>query len=130
MNKVTIELARTKSLQGYGTLGLAPWTNMGEDTLDKLVEWSSLPENKNKKIVKHVVHCRIEPRDIKEYHYAAECGGLTQEDCAKLFADRLNDTSPRHRFETADSIVFCSSMVYRVPYIDNVYTVDIYWETI
>ncbi len=128
MTKTTITLDTVKDhIRGYGYLGGPPYTENSPATLDKLCAWSALPENTGKRIVRHVVYSRDVAQAHLRYHYAAESGSLTPEDCAKLFADRLADGRAYGQFENENTLVW-GGMVYRVPYCDQVYSADIYWE--
>lgn len=126
LTKTTIVLARRNHLSGYGTFwhNGQPWQYDGADTLDALAAWSK--EHPDQQVYRHVVRAEEQPQAVQRYRYVPEDDTLTQEDCARLFEERLNDTEPRHRFETDHSIVHRSGMVYRVPYVDEVTYLDVY----
>lgn len=126
MRKITIELQRRNHIKGYGTFyhDGQPWLPDGEDTLAELTRWSEA--NPTQQIYRHAVRVEEQPKATLTYHYAPESCALTQEDCARLFAERLDDEGPRHRFESENVIVWRGTMVYRMPLVDEVHYLDIY----
>ncbi len=128
MNKTTIVLDRSKHIQGYVYIGGPSYSTDSQSTLDALVKWSALPENKDRIIVKHYVRTQEEPREGGlEYHYASE-NGWSQEECAKLFKERAESKRAPRDFEGVNVLTEACSMVYRTPIVDEVHYLDIYYQ--
>ena len=125
MIKTTIELSRTKHIQGYGRYGGPSYTDDSQSTLDKLVEWNALPGNRKKRVIKHYVRTVEEPREKITYHYASE-HGLKPEECEKLFRERVRSGRELGQYENVNSLVYHQGMVNRMLTVDEVVYLDIY----
>lgn len=83
MEKTTIEINRTASLKNYGQLSDI-FENMAQKHLEKILEWTKLPENEGKKVYGHIFRRSQESLGKVTERYVEGIGTFNAQDCVDV----------------------------------------------